>query len=135
MFTGLTLDERLASVPFSNIFTQADKSMASQLPDRSDLASKQTINSLLKSLNARELHSYLCKIAWPKSLYVEPVKKSDSYTRPHMIPNPSILDSHAQALAKKDATIKNAFMEMFIEIKATEGEPKKPSKRKKSRSK
>jgi len=70
----------------------------------------------LDSLNARDLHAYMTKISWPKKIYREPIPMSESYSNPHLQPNPCVGDSDFVVEYKKDQKIKTMFMQYYLEI-------------------
>lgn len=90
------IQERLTNLPYSNIFSQASKPLGQKKQE-----SNKSLGGRLTQLNSRDLNAYLTKVSWPARLYKNPVRLSESYTNPHMQPNPCVGDSDEVAVAKK----------------------------------
>ena len=68
----------------------------------------------IDTLCQRDLQAYFTKISWPKKLYSDPIPQSESYTAPHLVPNPCISDSDDVAMKKAESVIKNNFMAYYL---------------------
>ena len=103
------IEERLTSLPYCNIFSQAAKPLGQKKSD-----SNKSMGGRLTQLNSRDLSAYLTKLSWPAKLYKEPIRLSESYTNPHMQPNPCVGDSDEVAYAKKQQVITNDFLAYYL---------------------